>query len=325
MREFLLGAVVAFSAFVEAPAPRVDVTVDTKSVTTALELFDRPWIGVWLGDAVDGGVEIVALVPGGPAQLGELQVGDIILEANTLPITVQGSLTAVLGRMQPGDALSLAVLRSGQLFQAEIRTSQRGRVGWPAGVPPAAQPPKSPPVVSSRVRVGLRVSGVTPGLRKHYGAPENAGVLVTGIDPDCVAGEAGIRVGDILVQVGDQRILTPVQLENALGCWEVGAGLEATVVRGGQPHVLTLAFPAEQPAAAAQAESLQREQKMGPWASQERTEPNRTPPRLPKSNTGTQPANMGPSCPCMPMVRSTKSTAKYTTHRRKPTATRSTP
>ena len=137
MREFLLGAVVAFSAFAEAPAQRVEVTVDTKSVTAARGLFDRPWIGVWLGDAVDGGVEVVALVPGGPAQRGELRVGDIIIEANTLPITVQGSLTAVLGRMKPGDALSLAVLRSGQLFRAEIRTTDGAGACRSRGCPPA--------------------------------------------------------------------------------------------------------------------------------------------------------------------------------------------
>ena len=43
-----------------------------------------PWMGVFLGDAVDGGVQIVALVPGGPAQAGGLQRGDVLVRVGGL-------------------------------------------------------------------------------------------------------------------------------------------------------------------------------------------------------------------------------------------------
>jgi len=259
-RVSLLAALVALSAVSGAQASQADADVEVRTATAVEEPSVRPWIGVWLGDAVDGGVEIVALVPGGPAQRAELRVGDIILEANTRPIPVRTALTAVLEELDPGDSLRLAVLRSGELFEARLRTAVRGDVGWAPPVPTPPSPPSPPYLVSPRARVGIRVTGVTPGLRKHYGAPENAGVLVTGIDADRVAGEAGIRVGDILVQVGEQRILTPVQLENALSRWEADAALETIVVRGGEAHVLTLTVPAEPQAPAAGVESLHREQ-----------------------------------------------------------------
>ena len=39
----------------------------------------RAWLGVWLGDAVDGGVRIVETVRGGPAHLAGVQAGDTIV------------------------------------------------------------------------------------------------------------------------------------------------------------------------------------------------------------------------------------------------------
>ena len=53
----------------------------------------KAWIGVWLGDSVDGGVEIVALVPGGPAERAGLLAGDIIPEATRKPSSVWSSST----------------------------------------------------------------------------------------------------------------------------------------------------------------------------------------------------------------------------------------
>ena len=37
------------------------------------------WLGVWLGDAVDGGAQVVALVPRGPAFVSGIRIGDIIV------------------------------------------------------------------------------------------------------------------------------------------------------------------------------------------------------------------------------------------------------
>ena len=85
-----------------------------------------PWMGVLLGDAVDGGVQVVAIMPGGPAERAKLQRGDLILEAEGEAVTAQSTLRRLLADLQPGDALELIVLRGGEPRALRIELGQRG-------------------------------------------------------------------------------------------------------------------------------------------------------------------------------------------------------
>jgi predicted metalloprotease with PDZ domain len=131
-------------------------------------------------------------------------------------------------------------------------------------VPPTAVPP-NPPVASSLYRLesnlpvrllGLQVAHATPDLRRHYGAPSEIGVLVTRSEPGKPADLAGVRVGDVLTRLGELEIGEPEQLERSLLRWNWKLPLELTVVREGEPRVLTLSSPATvtRSAAAAAAE-----------------------------------------------------------------------
>jgi len=59
---------------------------------------------------------------------------------------------------------------------------------------------------SGQGRLGLMLEGLTPQLRAYFGAPNNAGLLVAQVASDSPASRAGIQVGDVITQVGDQRV-----------------------------------------------------------------------------------------------------------------------
>lgn len=59
---------------------------------------------------------------------------------------------------------------------------------------------------SGQGRLGLMLEGLTPQLRTYFGAPNNAGLLVAQVASDSPASRAGIQVGDVITQVGDQRV-----------------------------------------------------------------------------------------------------------------------
>jgi serine protease Do len=50
------------------------------------------------------------------------------------------------------------------------------------------------------------VSGLTPELRKHFGAPADRGLIVARVETGSPAAKAGIAVGDVLVEVGGTPI-----------------------------------------------------------------------------------------------------------------------
>lgn len=55
-------------------------------------------------------------------------------------------------------------------------------------------------------RLGTQVSTMTPQLRDFFGAPEDTGLLIQGVEPGSAAEAAGMKVGDVLVEVDGQRI-----------------------------------------------------------------------------------------------------------------------
>ncbi len=75
--------------------------------------------------------------------------------------------------------------------------------------------------------LGVQVLGLTPELRAHFGAPEDAGVLVARVEEGSPAAAAGIQVGDVLTAVDGKPIAGPQSL--ALAIREKKAGTSVSV------------------------------------------------------------------------------------------------
>lgn len=199
---------------------------------------DRPWMGVFLADAVDGGVRLIAVVPGGPAWLADLRPGDILVQASESPLTRVRDLTRVLDGMRAGSPLQLEFLRSGEAVQRVLAlAAQPSRTVLVA-------PPSPPAPPRGCQAYGLVLSEATPDLRRHYGAPGQVGVLVTGIDRRRPAADDGFRVGDLLVRLGDEPVRRVSDVERLLLARGARAeALQASLIRARAPAVLTLHAP----------------------------------------------------------------------------------
>lgn len=206
----------------------------------------RAWIGVWLGDAVDGGVQVLAVVPGGPAESAGVRAGDVILAVDDRAAPGQSDLGSLLARRAPGDEVTLELLREGKTVQAELHAghwNDRPTDGM-FGAPPAPEPP---PTIASRLRwrlggaLGIGAAEMTPELRRHFGAPVDAGVLVTGVADDSVAASAGLEVGDVVVDVGGEPVRAPRDIEDGTIRWSDDGTMRVRVIRDGSSRELSLA------------------------------------------------------------------------------------
>lgn len=97
----------------------------------------------------------------------------------------------------------------------------------------------------SRSRLGLKTIVITPSLRAHYGAPEQLGVLVAEVVPDSPADQAGLQVGDVLIEVNGQEIDSRARLASVLRNQPAGT-LQVTVVRYGKLKIFSARFPTVQ-------------------------------------------------------------------------------
>jgi S1-C subfamily serine protease len=103
-----------------------------------------------------------------------------------------------------------------------------------------AQLAKGEPV--SHPFLGIQMIALTPEMAKENNSDPNAplivpevkGVLVMRVVPNTPAEEAGIRKGDVIVQIDGEAVTEPEQLQNLVENSKIGQILQLKVRRGAQ-------------------------------------------------------------------------------------------
>ncbi len=105
--------------------------------------------------------------------------------------------------------------------------------------------------------LGIQMTTLTPRLAREnnenpnamVALPEVNGVLVMNVLPNTPAANAGLRRGDVVVQIEDQGIVSADQLQRFVENSRVGQPLKLKVLRGDRPQQLTVRTAELQPAA----------------------------------------------------------------------------
>ncbi len=86
--------------------------------------------------------------------------------------------------------------------------------------------------------VGVQTVQLPHALRSELG--QETGVLFNSVTPDSPAERGGLVVGDILVNLEDEKILTPEDLAAALRIDWTGKETTLHIIRGGAPHKVSV-------------------------------------------------------------------------------------
>lgn len=84
----------------------------------------RAWLGVF-AHAIEEGVVVAGIVPDGPGARGGLQEGDLIVSLNAEEVGSRRDLYMSLWRHEPGERLTLEVLRDNKVRRVEITGGDR--------------------------------------------------------------------------------------------------------------------------------------------------------------------------------------------------------
>jgi serine protease Do len=206
---------------------------------------DRGWLGVViqpvdkdlansfnLGSA--RGALVAQLEPGGPADEAGIQVGDIILEFNGVTIDSSNELPHVVGSTSPGQKVPVEVLREGKIKKLTVE------VGSLPGVE-GAQAAKADTGPDRGGRMGVAVTKIDDRLREAWRL--DGGVLVEAVEPNSPAAETGLRPGDVIVQLGFQKIDNVKDFRRAVKELPGGKLLPIRFFRDGMPTFRTIKLP----------------------------------------------------------------------------------
>lgn len=135
------------------------------------------------------------ILPDGPAVASGLSPGDIVLEFNGSPVETEKSLLAMVAQSTVGDTVEMKVWRKGQILTVRTEVAER-----PA--PEAAQRPERPSEAAPQMgELGLRLGEVTPEIASRLGVKAGQGLVVLETRPGGRADRAGLRRGDVILEI----------------------------------------------------------------------------------------------------------------------------
>jgi membrane-associated protease RseP (regulator of RpoE activity) len=89
--------------------------------------------------------------------------------------------------------------------------------------------------------LGVELTELTPELRSHFGAPDNAGVMVAHVQSGSPADKAGLKVGDIITGLDGKPIESSWNLRERVGKLDEGAVVPIEIRRDGRLQTLSAA------------------------------------------------------------------------------------
>ena len=87
--------------------------------------------------------------------------------------------------------------------------------------------------------LGVHLVRLTKELRAHFGAPEDTGVLVAKVVKNSPAEKAGLKVGDVLVEVDGQKVTSTWKVQRIIGKKKKGEKSALKIVRNKRERKLS--------------------------------------------------------------------------------------
>ncbi len=165
----------------------------------ALTVDLAPSFGVKEGD----GVLVADVMPGTPAEAAGLRNGDVITDVDGQKTPDVPDLQRLVADLPPGTTAQLTVLRDGQPRTVPVKIGE-----MPADDAVASAP--------SAERWGLTVQPITPDLARQFNLASADGLLVSDVEDDTPAARAGIRPGDVILEVNRRGLKDLRTFEQAL-------------------------------------------------------------------------------------------------------------
>lgn len=172
----------------------------------------RGYMGVMIQDLNSGLVEQFnlksgtkgALVgdvsPKGPAEKAGLKGGDVVVEFNGKSVKDSRSLKLQVARTAPGTEVAVKVLRDGTEKTMQVKVQELPGERHLARNNAAGSDDEG-------TLNGVAVANLDSRARQEFRLPPNLnGAVVTDVQPDSAAAEAGLRPGDVIVEINRQKV-----------------------------------------------------------------------------------------------------------------------
>jgi serine protease Do len=171
----------------------------------------RAWLGVLIQEITPDiqesleldtrmGALVADVVEGGPAEKAGIKRGDIIVRFAGDPVESQHALPTMVAYLPVGTEVEVVVIRDRKektiRVKLEEMTEERaaGRMESPKGEEKVTD------------KLGFTARALTPELAEKLELKGTDGVIISEVEPGSAAGEAGLRQGDVILEVDRKEV-----------------------------------------------------------------------------------------------------------------------
>ncbi|MEN0072981.1 MAG: DegQ family serine endoprotease [Paracraurococcus sp.] len=184
----------------------------------------RGWLGVNIQQVTDEIAESLGLTGGGrgalvaraqedgPAAKGGIRNGDVVLKFNGQDVKEMRNLPRIVADTPVGKVVPVVVWRDGKEQTLQVTLGE-----LPADTQQAAATPPKADKPTELSGLGLQVAPISPETRDRFSLrPEQKGVVITDVGANSPAAERELRPGDVIVEVQQERVNTPQEVQQQL-------------------------------------------------------------------------------------------------------------
>jgi serine protease Do len=244
-----------FQAHIVGADPKTDVAV--------LKIDAKNLSPITIGDSSKVQVGDVALAIGDPFGVGQTVTKGIISATGRggLGIEDYEDFLQTDAPINPGNSGGALINDRGELVginTAIISHGSGGSQGIGFAVPANLARQVMDQVLKNghvtRAYLGIYPQDVTPAMAKAFGEKQSEGIVVGDVSPNSPASEAGIKTGDIILDVNGKPVTDSNQLRMSISMMQPGTELKLKTLRNGTERDATVKL-AEMPTESAKADS----------------------------------------------------------------------
>lgn len=204
----------------------------------------RGWLGVMIQGITpelkrklnlddEKGALVADVTKGSPAHKGGIKRGDVIVSFDGKTIREMRELPYVVGSTSVGKEVPVVVIRKSK---KETLVIEIGRL---------EEDKKAEEKQRPEHELGMITEELTPQLARNLGLSETKGLVVVHIENNSPADEAGVRSGDVLLEIDQAPIKGLDDFHKKIKTYKEGDTILLLIKRGGATLYLTLRVPAQ--------------------------------------------------------------------------------